>query len=283
MATEAGASPARIAEIKAGDYLYDITSLRRDMGDAVGNLSEKDIAKLDPIAGNYVDFKARDKEYGLLSDEEQEQYLERNPIYTTYRLFWGEIVTFPDLATTRDVAAMAEKHNIPLNMIPAFQPTDKEQERIPSSRELWEPYFEYYDLPGTSYLNMTQGQVDDGQLPEKHRKEWETYNKLKTDTARSLYRRHHKQAAYSKWRTDFRRANREFDQWLVDQEYNKPLKRKTTRRTSRSRRAGIRVSPVSRFGGGGSVRPRRSTTVPSFRRPRISRGLSVGAPRAPRA
>ena len=226
----AGASPARLSEIKAGDYLYDITSLRRDMGDVVRNLDEKDIAKLEPIARNYVEFKERDKEYGLLSDKEQEQYLERTPIYTTNRLFWGEITTIPDLHTARDVVALAEKYNIPLDMIPAFQLTDDGKERIPSNRDLWKPYFDYYDLPGTSYLNMTQGQVDDGLLPEKHRKEWETYNKLKTDTARGLYRRTHKAAAYSKWRTDFRRANRAFDQWLVDQEYNKSLPKRTTRR-----------------------------------------------------
>ena len=226
----AGASPARLSEIKAGDYLYDITSLRRDMGDVVRNLDEKDIAKLEPIARNYVEFKERDKEYGLLSDKEQEQYLERTPIYTTNRLFWGEITTIPDLHTARDVVALAEKYNIPLDMIPAFQLTDDGKERIPSNRDLWKSYFDYYDLPGTSYLNMTQGQVDDGLLPEKHRKEWETYNKLKTDTARGLYRRRHKTAAYSKWRTDFRRANRAFNQWLVDQEYNKPLPKRTTRR-----------------------------------------------------
>ncbi|KKK62549.1 hypothetical protein LCGC14_3003220, partial [marine sediment metagenome] len=263
------ASPSRIAEIQAGDYLHDITSVRRDIGLAVRYLSEEDIEKLAPIATNYVDFKEQKDEYGDLSDKEQEQYIERNPIFTTNRLFWGEITTFPDFPTAKDVAARAEKYDIPLDMIPAFQLTDSGKERIPSERELWKPYFDYYDLPGTSYLNMTQGQVDAGLLPEKYRKEWETYNKLKTDTARGLYRRTHKQAAYSKWRTDFRRANPEFNQWLIDQGYNKPLKRKTARRTTRRRTGGIRVASSGIRGG--TRRPTRAITVPSFRRPRVSR------------
>ncbi len=278
IATEAGASKAKLKEINAKDWTYDITSLRRDIGDATRNLDEDDIAELEPIAGNYVEFKAQDKAYELLGDKEQEQYIEDNPEYMTNRLFWGELTTISDLKTAEALVVQAQKYNIPLNMIPAFQLTDKGNERIPSNRNLWRTYFDYYDLPGTSYLNMTQAQVDAGQLPEKYRSEWEAYQKLKTDTAKGFYRKAHREAAYSKWRVDFRRANAEFDQWLVDQEYNKPLPKKAISRTARGR-----IAPVSVFGGaGGTVRPRRArVSFPKFKRPRISRGISIKAPRVP--
>ncbi|KKM15181.1 hypothetical protein LCGC14_1698650, partial [marine sediment metagenome] len=118
-AIDAGASPARIREIKEGEYLYDVTSLRRDMGDVVQNLSEKDITKLEPIAGNYVEFKAQSKDYDLLSDEEQEQYIKENPDYTTNRLFWGELTTIPFIDIAELLDAQAKKYKIPLDMIPA--------------------------------------------------------------------------------------------------------------------------------------------------------------------
>ncbi|KKN65898.1 hypothetical protein LCGC14_0477150 [marine sediment metagenome] len=278
IATEAGASKAKLKEINAKDWTYDITSLRRDIGDATRNLDEDDIAELEPIAGNYVEFKAQDKAYELLGDKEQEQYIEDNPEYMTNRLFWGELTTISDLKTAEALVVQAQKYNIPLNMIPAFQLTDKGNERIPSNRNLWRTYFDYYDLPGTSYLNMTQAQVDAGQLPEKYRSEWEAYQKLKTDTAKGFYRKAHREAAYSKWRVDFRRANAEFDQWLVDQEYNKPLPKKAISRTARGR---ITLPGVF-SSAGGRARPRRTrVSFPKFKRPRISRGISIRAPSAP--
>ncbi|GAI15377.1 unnamed protein product, partial [marine sediment metagenome] len=257
---------------------YDITSLRRDIGDATRGLEEKDIAKLEPVAKNYTEFRAQGKEYDLLSDEEQEQYTKANPDYTTNRLFWGELTTIPFIDIAEALETQAKKYNIPLDMIPAFQKTDKGKERIPSDRNLWEAYFVYYDLPGTSYLNMTRGQVDDGQLPDKYRKDWETYQKLKTDTAKSSFRSGHEEVSYSKWREDFRRENLEFDQWLIDQEYNKPLaKKKVIRRVGKAT-----ITPPSVFSGFGvSARRGAKPIYPTFPKPRISTGISIGAPKVP--
>ncbi len=275
-ATDAGASLARIAEIKAGDYLYDIISMRRDMGDVVQNLSEKDIAKLEPIAGNYVEFKEQDREYSLLSDEEQEQYIKDNPDYTANRLFWGELTTIPFIDIAEAVEAQAKKYNIPLDMIPAFQKTDKGQERIPSDRNLWEAYFTYYDLPGSGgYLSLSQSAVDDGRLPEEYHQIWEVYQRLKTDIAKAAYRKKHRVLTVN-LREELRRANPEFDQWLIEQEYNKPLSKKAISRTTRAKMTlpgGFRTPTVS---------PRRAApTYPKFPKPRISTGISIRAPSVP--
>ncbi|KKN00159.1 hypothetical protein LCGC14_1140530, partial [marine sediment metagenome] len=222
-------------------------------------------------------------EYWDVPREKQDKFLVDNPDIESHLLLWGYRTIPSTIEAALQLEADAAKNGIPQETIQAFSLTDKGKERLPSDRELWEDYFDYYDLPGTSYLNMTQNQVDAGLLPARYRKEWETYNKLKTDIAREFYRRAHKRAAYSQWRQDFRRINREFDRWLIDQEYNKPLKRRTARRTTRRtgrRTAGISVASTGIRGG--TRRPTRATTVPSFRRPRISRGLSVRAPGAPR-
>jgi len=273
-------SSAKIAEIKAGDYLYDITSLRRDIGDAIRYLSEEDIAKLEPIATNYTEFITQRAEYSNLSDKEQEQYIKDNNDFLVNRLFWGDdnLKTIPDLKTANALVAQAEKYNIPLDMIPAFQLTDKGKERIPSNRELWESYYAYYDLPSGSYLSMTQAQVDAGKLPEKYRTEWEAYQKLKTDTAKGFYRKSHLEAAYGKWRTDFRRANLELNQWLIDEKDMSPLSAPAKKVISRTARA--RITPV--VSGISAVRPRRAkVTYPKFKRPSISTGMRVRAPSAP--
>ncbi len=360
-AIEAKVSKEKLREINAKDWTYDITSLRRDIGDALRRVSEKDIAQLDPITGNLVEFKAQDEEYRTLGDKEQEKYVKDNPDYLTNRLFWGEITTIPDLATAKELVSQAEKYNIPLNMIPAFQrtdsgkervpsdqevwpayfdftamteensteaerekhlkdnpkvdaflllqgdrttihsleaalqlekdandqgipldsieafsETDKGKERLPSDRDLWEAYFAYYDLPGGSYLNMSQEQVDAGNLPQKHRVAWDAYNNAKTDKVKELYRKKYREAAYSKWRDDFRRLNPEFNQWLIDQGYNKPLPipKKTISRTGRAR------TPLASVFGGGVPRPRQArVTYPTF--PGISRGISIKAPSVP--
>ena len=275
-AKKAKASPARIREIKAEDYLYDITSVRRDMGNATRDIPEEDILKLDPIAQNYLNLRNQSKEYDLLSDEEQEQYIKDNPSYTTNRLFWGQLTTIPFIDIARALEAQAKKYNISPDMIPAFQLNDSGQERIPSDRNLWDGYFTYYDLPGSGgYLSLSQSAVDDGRLPEEHRQIWEAYQNLRTDIARAAYRKRHRNLTVN-LREEFRRANIEFDQWLIDQEYNKPLPKKTIVRTGR---AGI--APVETIGFG-AARPRQAApTFPTFPSPRISTGISVKAPTVP--
>jgi len=111
----------------------------------------------------------------------------------------------------------------------------------------------------------------------KYRAEWETYQNAKTDTARALYRKRFKEAAYSQWRDDFRRANPNFDKWLVGQEYNKPLARKAISRIGRAR-----IAPISVFAGFSGVSPRRTAiSYPKFKKPRILTGIRVRAPSAP--
>ena len=273
-AKKAKASPARIKEIKEADYLYDTTSMRGDIGEVVRDIPEEDVLKLDPVAQNNLAFRNQGKEYALLSDDEQEQYIKDNLGYTTNRLFWGDLTTISSIEIAEALEAQAKKYNIPLDMIPAFQKTDKGQERIPSNRNLWEAYFVYYDLPGSGgYLSLNQSAVDDGRLPEEYREQWETYQKLKTDFAKTAYRKGHKKATEN-LRETFRRANDEFDQWLVGQEYNKPLPRKAIRRTGKAR-----ITPAPTIGFG-TTRPRRTTpTYPTF--PKVSTGTSVRAPSVP--
>ncbi len=271
-------SPAKIAEIKAKDWTHDITTVRGDISDAISDLTKEQIAELDPIVGNYSDFKEKKDVYDGLGDKEQIEYLKDDLDFRADRVFWGDnnLVTIPDLKTAEALEAQAEKYDIPLDMIPAFQKTDSGKERIPSDRDLWESYFTYYDLPGTSYLNMTQAQVDAGKLPEEYRQIWDGFQKLKTDKVKDLYKRKYREASYSKWREDFRRANTEFDQWLIDQEHNKPLAPKAISRTRAT------IAPVSARIGFGAVSPRRATTVyPKFKKPSISTGVTVRAPSVP--
>ena len=285
------ASSARIAEIKAKDWPYDITSLRRDIGDAIRGLTEKEIAKLPPIAIAYSEFLTQKDAYEDLSTKEQKDWLKDNPDFTTNRVFWSDsgLTTIPDLKTAEAVVALAEKFNIPLKMIPAFQLTDKDKERIPSDRTLWKAYFDYYDLPGTSYLNMTQAQVEAGELPEKHLKDWQTYQKLKNDKVREAFRKGHREASKATWREDFRRKNLEFSKWAEelsnmgqDGEGMKPLPPKVARR-----RGGV-PEPIRLAGAAGGfaeagISPRRAAvSYPKFKRPRISMAMRIRAPVAPR-
>ncbi len=223
------ASPQRIAEIKAKDWTYDITSLRRDIGDAIRGLTNEEITELSPIVIAYSEFANQKDAYGDLSTEEQKQYLKDNPDFITNRLFWGDnnLVTIPDLKTAQDLVSLAEQYNIPLNLIPAFKLTEKERERIPSDQNLWEYYFGYYDLPSSSYLGMTQEQVDAGLFPPEYLAKWQEYQALKTDKAKSLFREKYPILAKSTWRDDFRRTNPEFDWWLQDNKDMKPLAKKT--------------------------------------------------------
>ena len=192
----------------------------------------------------------------------------------------------PDLKTAEAVAKQAQEFSIELDLIPAFQLTDKGKERIPSDRNLWKPFFDYYDLPGSGgYLSYSKEWVDAGKLPDKYLKDWQTYNALKTDTAKAAFRLGHKEAAKSTWRDDFRRANTAFDQWLISQG-SSPLKTLSSIIASRRPSTGTpttRISTASAgsFSGGSSIRRGKAKTYPKFKRPSIKMGMSVRAPRAP--
>ena len=226
----------KIAEIKAKDWTYDIQSAIRDIRAGTKYRLEQDIAKLEPIVGAYWDFAEQKDEYEILSTKEKEQYVKDNNDFLVSRLLYGDdgLLTIPDLKTAEALEAQAEKFNIPLDMVPAFQLNDKDKERIPSDRKLWGDYFEYYDLPGSGgYLSYSKDKVDAGKLPDEFLAEWNTFQKLKTDTAKTLYRKRHKRAS-ANMREDFRRANKEFDQWLIDQRDMKPLAKKTVSRTRKA-------------------------------------------------
>ncbi len=218
-----------------------------------------------------------DSGYWDVEPEEKEQFLADNPNVESSLLLWGYRTTPTTIEAAIQLEADANKYGIPLDSIQAFSKTESGKERLPSNRDLWEHYFFYYDLPGVSYLNMSEAQVEAGKLPAEYRKEWETYNKLKTDKARGFYRKAHRKAAYSQWREDFRRANPEFDKWLVDEEYNKPLPKKTFPRPSARP---ITLRSRGGFGGISVARPRRTrVSFPKFKAPRVSR--SIRAPRVP--
>ena len=376
-AVKAGASSSKIKEIQNGDWLYDIQSLRRDINE---NTSPDRIEGLPPIVKEYWTFAAEKKSYDAMSDKEQEAYLKNNPDFVNSRIFWGEQVELPDLKTTQAVSAMADKYNIPLNLIPAFQPYEKtfkiggkevkrEVERVPSDKATWPKYFDYQnlpdttstakrdvflrdnpaveahlllntdkstinslkaaeqleaaarqkgiplnqikafslvdegenigkqrfpedkklwpvyfgfnDLPGSSYLAMSKAQVEAGLLPDKYLKDWQTYQKLKTDFTRDAFRKGHKEAAKGDWRDNFRRANREFDKWLQENKGMKPLPPITPHKLA-TRKFSPRTASVPSFGGissgGGTARKQ-----VVFKKPRVSGGMSIRAPGAPRA
>jgi hypothetical protein len=144
------ASPEKLKEIGEKDWTYDITSLRSDLSEAIKNLPEKLMSRQERLVVDLDVYLKQDAEYDRLSDAEQEAYLKDNPDFTVNRLFWGETVTIEDLDTVRALADKAEEFGIPLAMLPAFQLTEKGRERIPSDQELWDPYFEYLELPSGS-------------------------------------------------------------------------------------------------------------------------------------
>ena len=270
-------NPKKIAEIKAKDWTYDIQSFIRDIRSGTKYLLDQDIDKLEPIVGAYWEFAEQKDEYESLSAKERLQYVKDNNDFLVSRLLYGDdgLSTIPDLKTAESLEALAKKYNIPLDMIPAFQLTNKGKERIPSNRNLWKPYFDYYNLPGSGgYLSYSQNQVDEGKLPQEYRQIWENYQKLKTDFAKTAYRNKYKKLTVNE-RENFRRANKEFDQWLIEQEYNEPLGKKAV---TRRRRASI--AKVSVFGGTGSIaRPRTAKeSYPKFKKPRVSMAKRIRAP-----
>ena len=280
------ASASKIAAIEAEPRIYDIKSYRRDIGGAIGQLKDDQKAGLSPVVANYFNYSKQKESFAKLSTKEQEAYIKSNPGFVSQRIFWGDQVDLPDLKTAEAVAKQAQEFSIELDLIPAFQLTDKGKERIPSDRNLWKPFFDYYDLPGSGgYLSYSKEWVDAGKLPDKYLKDWQTYNALKTDTAKAAFRLGHKEAAKSTWRDDFRRANTAFDQWLISQG-SSPLKTLSSIIASRRPSTGTpttRISTASAgsFSGGSSIRRGKAKTYPKFKRPSIKMGMSVRAPRAP--
>lgn len=275
-AVSSGASASKIAEIQGKQTIYDTASLARD----IAKSSSPDRNQgLPPIAVDYWGFATQKKTYDALSTKEQEAYLKTNPGFTTQRLFWGDsgLTTIPDLKTAQELVTMAEKYGIKLDMIQAFQKTDKGFERIPSDKTIWPSYFQYYDVPGRGgYLDYTQKQVDAGKLPPQYQTTWETYQKLTTDLARTYFRKSHPVESKD-MRTDLRRKNPVLDKWLVDNEYNQPLAKLTSKRIASSS-----ISNKLFSTGGGSrtsAAPRRtSKALPKFKKIRVKTGMKIKAP-----
>ncbi len=139
----------------------------------------------------------------------------------------GTTKTIHSVEAARLLKDKTTEYGIPLDIIPAFAKNDKGQESFPLDENLWEPYINYYDLPGTSYLNMTQAQVDAGILPPEYLAKWQEYQALKTDTAKNLFKEKYPVLAKSTWRDDYRRANPLFDMWLQENKDMKLLAKKT--------------------------------------------------------
>jgi hypothetical protein len=128
---------------------------------------------------------------------------------------------------------------------------------------------------------MTKAQVDAGMLPDKYFKEWTTYHNLKTDEAKTAFKKGHKEVSKATWRDDFRKANPTFDKWLQEEEGMKALaKKKSTSggSYSASRVTGGGRSSGMSFGSAPSI-SRTSTKKISF--PKAKMGMRIRAPKAP--
>ncbi|KKM73674.1 hypothetical protein LCGC14_1408060, partial [marine sediment metagenome] len=234
-----------------GNYVSEVNKLVNSVG------RSKVQKEASPLTRGILEAQDTIEGYEVLEEGDARTLWRRQyPEGEAWMCLMGQVQSPTSLKSAEILQGLVEKYNIPLNIIPAFQLTDKGKERIPSNRDLWGHYFFYYDLPGTSYLNMTQGQVDSGQLPEKYRGEWETYQKLKTDTAKSAFRKGHREAAYGNWRDDFRRDNPEFDQWLQDEKDMKPLTGTAPIRRARAGATSIKLAGAGGGFGGATVSPR---------------------------
>ena len=274
-------NPDRIAELNKKTWLYDTKSLVRDLRYSTQNLNPKDrtAQNFGSFTEYYWSFEdERDYFYKQVPQDEEDAYLKDHPDFAASQIVIGKWSTIPDLKTAEAVEATAKKYGIPLPLIPAFQPDTDGTERFPSDKSLWKPYFDYYALPGSSYLNMTQQQVDAGKLPDKYLKEWTTYHALKTDTAKTAFRNAHKEVSKATWRDDFRKANRAFDQWLQQEENMKPLAKKKT--TGSTYQASTPTGAGSRLSFGGAPSRRRASVKVKFPKARMAR--SIRAPSAPR-
>jgi hypothetical protein len=278
-AEKAGYTEAKIQEIKDEGKLYDITSLRTDISKAIEYLNEKEIKELESIAQFYSEYKVQDDEFNKLSEEEQKQYIADNPEYYVNKLFWGKITTIETLEQATQLADMLEKYDIEPEYIPAFQLTDKGREKFPLDDTLWDNYFEYYDLPSTSILSIKNKE----DVPAEYIAKWSTYQNLKTDIAKSAFKRANPKLSYGNYRQDYRRKNPDLDKWLVDNEHNKALPKKTTS-VSPSGSTNRTIKPVSSTGFSSmsaSASPRTTTrkSYPKFKKTKVSTSMRIYAPR----
>jgi hypothetical protein len=144
-------SKEKQTEIMAKDWTYDITSLRRDIGNAISNLKPEDMKDFPQIVSDWRTFKGQRDSYNLMGDEEQSDFLKVNPDFVNNQFFWGYWTDWSskdslgsyDVAT--QVEALAKQYNVPLSAIPAFGKTDSGKERLPT-RALWTDFFGYYSL-----------------------------------------------------------------------------------------------------------------------------------------
>lgn len=265
-------NPDRIAEIKARDYTYDVQSMIRDVRYLTQGLSEKERQSLkSPLVDYYWSFETQRDEYSTdVPDAQKHGYLKDNLDFMLSQYLTGKWANLQpdyndpqfrlvDARTLQNLTDLAGKYDITLDLIPAFQLNDKGQERIPLDPELWEVFYAYNALPGSSFLSMSKEQVAAGLLPEKYQAEWELYHKLQSDTAKRAFTKGHPEISFGGWRDDFRRENPDFDQWLQDNKDMKPLEVKKPRLISASPR-----QPSTRINLGGG------------------RGPSLGSPRGTR-
>lgn len=305
-AKKEGASAAKISEIKNRIYLYDVQSIFSDVGKAIqyidpNYLSEKQ--GFNALVPYYVEFKKQHDAYNALSAGEQRAHLQKDAEFIARQYFVGEWSNFnPDshdaqynlvsAETVSRVASLAEQYDIPLELIPAFQPDTDGTERFPSDKSLWRPYFDYYELPGNGgYLSLSKDAVAGGKLPDKYKADWEGYQKLvvkkKTMTTYAgqqavrkqmdAFRKAHK-AASTDMRDEYRHANPGFDKWLREQEGMSPLAAEKPAGAGATGGGGLSTGPVGvgRVSFGGAPKRGKAKAV---RFKKASMAMSVGAPR----
>jgi hypothetical protein len=283
--TKSGATQSKINEVKEKGKTYDITSLRQDL-DKIINTFDKEALDNDPLARYFKDWNTQNDSYKGMSSKEQERYLDSNFDFQVGKIFWGEESTISTIEQANALVDLANDYDIAPDMIPAFQLTDKGRERIPVNQDLWEDYFEYYDLPGSSYFaiedeEVIQEYIDNGKLDAGMLKIWQQYQKS-SENARKVYRKKYKLTmAKGDWREDYRRANPELDTWLIEKSNAnggkgmEPLpKKKVTSTTSRAVSQGTTLSSTPSMG---SISRSRKASYPKFKKPRLS--MSINAPR----
>jgi len=278
------ASTDKIAELKAKDWTYDAADLIKDTYYLSQKLNDKQRSELSPLASYVWNYKEEKQSFDTdLSSLEKLDYADSHPDFVAGQFLageWSDWTEYGNLEIATKVSELATKYNIPLNLIRGFKPDTDGTERFPSDKTLWKSYFDYYDLPGSSYLNMAESQVDAGELPDKYLKEWTEYHKLTTDKAKEAYRKAHKEASKATWRDDYRKANPTFDKWLQEEGGMKALAKKKASTSGGSYQASRSTGSTSTasFGSAPSI-SRTSTKKISF--PKAKMGMSIRAPKAP--
>jgi hypothetical protein len=279
-------NPDKMAEIRAKDWTYDVKALFSDIRENTDNVDPAQLNEkggFDPVVEYYWNYKKLDDEYNLISDNQKKEYVKSNPDYVVGKYLtgsWTNLKENGSLEIANQVESLANKYNIPLELIPAFQKDSDGTEKIPSDKNLWKSYFEYNDLPSSSYLAMSKTQVDNGELPDKYLKDWQTYQGLKTDSAKTAFRKSHPEASKTSWRTDYRKANPAIDKWLQEQEGMKPLQASKTTTGGTSRRVSTTSGRASGMSFSGSTPSR--NTVALRKMPKARLITSIRAPSAPR-